>query len=173
VRRELIRHDMNMTQNQPGGVRNPNGIVSLQPRVAEPARLPWVNRPTCVTTLKGLHQAGLGAAATPLGLGEINNDLPRVASQPWADRFESSWDSERIEYFVCHCPPSPRPSPPGEGESLARRGFSDVKGSVAGFRSFRSEDVRQPGGVAFTRGRRAIHPLLGERAGVRAGVNTN
>ena len=47
------------------------------------------------STLKGLHQNGGQAAATPLGLGKYDDDFSRVvaARQPWADRFESLWDS--------------------------------------------------------------------------------
>ena len=42
-----------------------------QPRVAEPARLPWVAGQGIFSTLKGLHQTTFDGDTTPLGLRKI------------------------------------------------------------------------------------------------------
>jgi|GEM_PF-3081928 len=167
--RQVLQRQPERAGSAIGAPSNPNGIVSLQPRVAESARLPWIHRRTGVTTLKGLHQTAR-ADATPWGVGEFNNDLPRVvaARQPRADGFESRWDSSSaLMREVCHCPPSPRPSPPGEGDAIARRGWLSGSRHVAGSLCFRSERDRKTSRARFARNRRTIHPLLGERAGVR------
>ena len=59
----------------------------IQPRVGEPASLPWVRRFNSPPTPTGLHPTAHRNDATPLGLKMILLHLPRVAraSQPWAD----------------------------------------------------------------------------------------
>ena len=65
------------------------------------------------------------------------------------------------------CSPHPHPLPPGEGErwfgarEFARRGCSHR------FFGFRFGGTRQPSLVVLPKRGRMVHPLLGERAGVR------
>ena len=60
----------------------------FQPRVAELARLPWVNEQKFLSTLKGLHPSLPSLDATLSGLIIINagtqGSLLRI--QPWAER---------------------------------------------------------------------------------------
>jgi len=78
--------------------------------------------------------------------------------------------SERSQCFE---PPSPRPSPPGEGEAFARPACSDMGRAVAASQCFNAANVRTISVPATQKTCRRFSLSRGERAGVRASVSTN
>src|SRR5437899_10796960 len=78
----------------------------------------------------------------------------------------------RKQSSLCFGPPSPRPSPPGEGEAFARPEHSDIGRAVAAPQFFNAANVRTISAPGLPEACRRFSLSPGERAGVRASVVT-